>query len=209
LTHYIEELPSFFNIEKEQSDTPETQLWSITGSVKAASGKEPGILNEKLGKPTDFSRWFAETRIWSPWLAPRQGREKFEPDKDAILTAFERKDGSHLVILAVSGMKDVLTVFRHDFDGRIVISSQNDREEEGVFSLIAAVGKTLENAVAATMYHARKIVMRYEEMEGQLDAEHQALMKDFKPEWLENWCKYLMGSRRYQQRLQLTRTSHR
>ncbi|KAH3950293.1 hypothetical protein HBI81_245810 [Parastagonospora nodorum] len=187
LTHYIEELPSSLSIQKEQSDTPETQLWSITGSVKAASGKEPGMLNEKLGKPTDFSRWFAETRIWSPWLAPRQGKEKFQPDKDAILTAFERKDGSHLVILAVSGMKDVLTVFRHDFDGRIVISSQNDREEEGVFSLIAAVGKTLENAVAATMYHARKIVMRYEEMEGQLDAEYQALMKDFKPEWLENW----------------------
>jgi hypothetical protein len=159
--------------------------------VKAASGKEPGILNERLGKPTDFSRCFAETRIWSPWLAPRQGKDVFQPDKDAVLTAFERKDGSHLVILAVSGMKDVLTIFRHDFDGRMVIHSQNDREEDGEFDLIAAVGKTLESAVAATMYHARKIVMRYELAEGQIDAEHEVLLKDFKPQWLENWCECL------------------
>ncbi|KAF1913813.1 raffinose synthase protein-like protein Sip1 [Ampelomyces quisqualis] len=187
LTQYIEELPSFLNISEEQSDSPETKLWSITGLVKAASGKEPGFLNEKLGKPTNFSRWFAVTRLWSPWLAPRQGRDKFQPDKDAILTAFERKDGSHLVVLAVSGIKDVLTIFRHDGDGKIVINSENDREQDGTLNIVAAVGKTLEHAVAAVMYYARKIVTQYEVAEGQINAEHEALMKDFKPQWLENW----------------------
>jgi hypothetical protein len=189
LTHYIEELPPFINIAKEQSETPDTSLWSITGPVKAASGKEPGVLNEKFGKPTDFSRWFAVTRLWSPWLAPRQGKDKFQPDKDAILVAFERKDGSHLVVLAVSGIKDVLTIFRHDGEGRMVMNSQNDREEEGVLNIIAAVGKTLENATAAAMYHARKLITQYEAATGQMDAEHEALLKDFKPQWLENWCK--------------------
>lgn len=194
MAHYIEELPSFFNVEEEKSDTPDTKLWSLTGQVNAASGKKPGYCNEKLGLPTDFSRWFAVTRIWSPWLAPRQGKGKFQPDKDAILTAFERKDGSHLVIIAVSGMNDVLTIFRHDGEGRVVVNSQNDREKEGVVNLIAAVGKTLENAVAAVMYHARKIVTRYEASQGQIDAEYQALLDGFKPQWLENWCKYISCS---------------
>ncbi|KAL5117678.1 hypothetical protein ACEQ8H_004426 [Pleosporales sp. CAS-2024a] len=187
IAYYIEGLPSSLSIAKEPSDTPETQLWSLTGTVEPASGKKPAILNQTLGKPTDFSRWFAEVRIWSPWLAPRQGKDTFQPDKDAILVAFERTDGSHLALLAVSGIKDVLTIFRHDFNGRIVIHSQNDREEEGSFNLIAAVGKTLESAVAATMYHARNLVMRYEAAKGQMDAEHEALMKDFNPQWLENW----------------------
>jgi hypothetical protein len=189
LTHYIDELPPFLTITKEQSDTPDCQLWSMTAPVQAASGKEPGILAKNLGKPTNFSRWFAVTRIWSPWLAPRQGKDTFAPDKDVILTAFERKDGSHLVVLAVSGLNDVLTIFRHDGNGRVLIHSQNDREHEGVANLIAAAGKTLEEAVAAVMYHARKIVTRYGAATGQVDKEYQALLDGFKPQWLENWCK--------------------
>jgi hypothetical protein len=106
-----------------------------------------------------------------------------------MLAAFERKDGSHLVVIAVSGMKDVLTIFRHDGEGRIVVHAQNDREEDGVVNLIAAVGKTFETAMAAVMYHARKIVTRYEAAEGQTEAEYQALLDGFKPQWLENWCK--------------------
>ncbi|KAF2823401.1 glycoside hydrolase [Ophiobolus disseminans] len=187
LSYYIEELPSFLEIVREQSDTPECLLWSLIAQVQAASGTEPGHLNENLGLPTNFSRWFALTRIWSPWLAPRQGKDNFEPDKDAIIAAFERKDGSHLVVLAVSGINDVLTTFRHDGNGRVLICSQNDREQEGVVNLVAAVGKTLESAVAATMYHARKIVTRYETITGQVDAEYQALIDGFKPQWLENW----------------------
>jgi hypothetical protein len=45
----------------------------------------------------------------------------------------------------------------------------------------------LENAVAAVMYHARKIIMQYEASAGQADAEYQALLDGFKPQWLENW----------------------
>ncbi|KAF1841878.1 glycoside hydrolase family 36 protein [Cucurbitaria berberidis CBS 394.84] len=187
LTHYIDGLPPSLTIEKEQSDTDNTLLWSIAGPVNAASGKTPGFSNEKLGKPTNLSRWFAVVRLWSPWIAPRQGKDKFQPDKEAILTAFERHDGSHLVVLAVSGMDDVLTTLHHDGDGRIVLNSQNDREQEGIVRLIAAVGKSLEDAVAAVMYHARKLVMKYEAASGETDAEIQALTDGFKPEWLENW----------------------
>jgi hypothetical protein len=176
-------------IDKEASDTPETRLWSVTAPVSAAYGQNPGILTATLGLPTKFSRWFAVTRLWSPWIGPRQGRDKFQPDKEAILTAFEREDGSHLVVLAISGVEDVSSIFSHNGEGRIVIKSQNDREQEGLVRIVAAAGKTLESAVAASMYHARKIVTQYEVATGEIDAEYQALIDGFKPEWLENWCK--------------------
>ncbi|KAF1832731.1 glycoside hydrolase [Decorospora gaudefroyi] len=187
LTHYLEGLPPFLTISKEQSDTPNTNLWSLTYPVNRASGESPGRSSEKLGRPTDPSRWFAEVRLWAPWLAPRQGKDRFQPDKEAILAAFERHDGSHLVLLAVSGVDEVLTTLNHDGDGSIVMNSNNDSEKEGTVRIIAAVGKDLESAIAASMYYARKLVMAYEESTGQVDAEMKALIDGFKPQWLENW----------------------
>ena len=187
LTHYIEGLPPYLQIVDEKSDTPETRLWTITSPVNAASGTASGYSNNKLGRPTSYLRWFALVRLWSPWLAPRQGRGIFRPDKEAVLTAFQRDDGTHLVIVAVSGVDDVLTCLHHDGDENIVISSRNDGEDDGYARLIASVGNTLENAIAAAMYHARKIVQRYEVASGEYDAEMKALVDGVKPEWLENW----------------------
>jgi hypothetical protein len=187
LTHYLNDLPPFLTISKEQSDTPNTFLWSLTYPVEAASGKTPGHSSEKLGKPTNLSRWFAEIRLWGPWLAPRQGKDRFQPDKEAVLAAFERHDGSHLVLLAVSGVDEVLTTLNHDSDGRIVMNSNNDSSKEGTVRIIAAVGKNLEDAIAASMYHARKLVMAYSEATGQVNEEMKTLLDDLKPQWLENW----------------------
>jgi hypothetical protein len=189
LTHYIDGLPSYLQISKEQSESPETLLWSITSPVNAASGSTSGYSSNALGRPTDFTRWFALVRLWSPWLAPRQGKTRFQPDKDAILATFEREDGSHLVILAVSGVDDVLTTLGHNGEGRVVIQSRNDSEEDGISRLVAAVGKDLNHAIAAVMYHARKVVMKYSVGAEEAEAEFKALADDFKPEWLENWCK--------------------
>ncbi|KAF1942148.1 glycoside hydrolase [Clathrospora elynae] len=187
LTYYLDHLPPFLTISKEQSDTPDTLLWSITYPVNAASGKTPGHSSEKLGRPTNLSRWFAEIRLWGPWIAPRQGKERFQPDKEAILAAFERHDGSHLVVLAVSGVDEVLTTMNHDGDGMIVMNSNNDSKKDGIVRVVAAVGKKLEDAVAASMYYARKLVMAYDASTGEIDTEMKALIDDFKPQWLENW----------------------
>jgi hypothetical protein len=188
LTNYIDHLPASLTINKERSETPNTVLWSITNPVSAASGNSPGYSENKLGKPVEYARWFALVRLWSPWLAPRQGKGRFQPDKEAILTSFEREDGSHLVIVAVSGVDDVLTTLGHDGEGAIVIHSQNDGTKDGVSRLVAAVGKSLEHGIAAAMYHARKLVMKYETASDEVEAEFKTLAKDFKPEWLENWC---------------------
>lgn len=195
LSNYIEGLPAFVKINKEQSDTPNTLLWSIASRANAASGKIQGFSSEKLGTPTNLSRWFALVRLWAPWIAPRQGKDTFAPDKEGVLAAFERHDGSHLVLLAVSGLDDVLTLLTHDGNGNIVAKSVNDSEKVGTCQIIAAVGKTSEDAVAAAMYHARKLVQKYEVVSGELAAETKALADNFKPEWLENWCKCLLLSK--------------
>jgi len=185
--NYIDELPPFVTISKELSDTPNTMLWSITSPVNAASGKTPGKSSEKLGIPLNLSRWFSLVRLWGPWIAPRQGKEIFQPDKEAIMAAFERHDGFHLIILAVSGIDDVLTTLNHDGNGRITFDTQNDAEQEGVTQLIAAVGQSSEDAVAAAMYYARKLVMKYAMASGELNAEMNTLAAGFKPKWLQSW----------------------
>lgn len=187
LTHYISGLPPYLQIQKEKSEAPDTLLWSLTSPVNAASDNASGYSNNKLGRPTSFSRWFSLVRLWSPWLAPRQGKENFRPDKEAVLAAFQRDDGTHLVVLAVSGVDDVLTTLHHDGDDNVTINSRNDSENDGVARLIVSVGKSLEHATAAVMYHARKLVLKYEAASGEFAAEVNALNEDFKPEWLENW----------------------
>jgi hypothetical protein len=187
LSYYIDGLHPYLEIEKETSDTPETNLWTVTCPVNAASGKSYGHQNTKLGRPKDFGRWFALVRLWTPWLAPRQGKYTFAPDKESILATFQRVDGSHLVVLALSGVEDVLTTLTHDGDGSIVIDSHNDSEKVGHARLVVAVGNSLEPAIAATMYYARRLVMRYEAASGEAVAEEKALMKDYNPQWLENW----------------------
>ena len=187
LTYYIDGLPPYLQIVKERSDTPETLLWSITSPVNSASGKVSGYSNNTLGRPTSYHRWFALIRLWSPWLAPRQGKETFRLDKEAILATFQRDDGTHLVILAISGVDDVLTCFYHDGTGSVTINSRNDSEKDGVAKVIAAVGKSLESSIAAAIYHARKVVQKYEVDSGEYDAEMKALVDGVRPEWLENW----------------------
>jgi hypothetical protein len=184
---YFDRLPAYLNIQQETSDTPDTVLWTVTSPVSAASGKDSGYANNKLGRPLSFSRWFALVRLWSPWLAPRQGVGAFKPDKEAVLAAFERSDGTHLVVLALSGIDDILTCLQHDGNGCMLINSRNDREEDGHAKLVVAVGRSVDDAVAATMYHARKIVMSYEAASGQLTEEFKALTENLKPEWLEDW----------------------
>jgi hypothetical protein len=67
-------------------------------------------------------RWFALIRIWTPWLAPRQGQSHFELDKEAIVCSFlERLGGRHIVLLAVSGVDDVITTFKSDPEGNVTL----------------------------------------------------------------------------------------
>lgn len=166
----------------------DVQLWSISAPISAAEGKASAFAKISLGTPRSFTRWFSLVRIWVPWVAPRHGQGDFSPDEDVLLCSFLRWDGLHLVLLAVSGVDDVLTVLKSDGQGNVIISSRNDSTKEGQIRVIAAVGKTFESANAAVWYHARKLIHGDEYMSGQEQAEAEALAEDgADAEWLENW----------------------
>ena len=156
--------------------------------MKAAKGETSGWTETSLGIPRSFTRWFALVRIWSPWLAPRHGKGTFQPTEDTILCSFLRWDGLHLVLLAVSGIDDVLTVFKHDGHGNVVASSRNDNPKEGQTRIVAAVAPTFESANAAVMYHARKLISDDQYMSKEIKAEMKvASENDVRAEWMENW----------------------
>lgn len=71
---------------------------------------------------TDDARWFALVRIWTPWLAPRQGKNKFGLDKEAVTCSFLSSDGKHIVLLGISGVDNVMSVFESDDEGNVILN---------------------------------------------------------------------------------------
>ena len=188
LRDYLKDYDEGLSVVRVASDTPDTQLWSITSPVAKAEGKISGYTDISLGTPRSYTRWFSLVRIWSPWLAPRHGQGNFAPTEDAVLASFLRWDGLHLVILAVSGIEDVLTIVKHDGNGNVIAHSRNDNEEKGTLQVVVAVGRTFETANAAVMYHARKLVQGDQYMSGQTKDEMKAQIDNgVRPEWMENW----------------------
>lgn len=188
LGDYLKDYSSNLRVHSVPSEAIDTQLWFITTSVQAAQKKVSGYSNVSLGTPCSFTRWFSLVRIWTPWLAPRHGQAIFSPTEDAVLCSFLRWDGLHLVLLAVSGVDDDLTVFKPDGHGNVIISTRNDSTEKGLARVLAAVGKTFESATAAVMYHARKLVNGDESDDFQEKAETKVTTDDkVKVDWMEYW----------------------
>ncbi|KAB8337026.1 hypothetical protein FH972_021330 [Carpinus fangiana] len=173
------------------SETPQTIVWSIEASASPAQGNSSGWSNHTLGTPTRLNRWFALVRLWSPWLAPRQGRGPNFAEKDALLYAFQRRDGLHVVVLALSSIDDIVTVLQDD-KGKINLFVRNDRKEQGTAKAVVTLSSSFDNALAAAMYHARHTVSQ----PIQLPEEHKALLREItgnqkskgvKVNWVENW----------------------
>lgn len=189
LGFYFENTSGDLKFSKESSDTPETSVWSLTGTVDGATNTASGHTTHLLGKPRNSAKWFALVRIWSPWLAPRQGDGDFSPDKEVVLASFLRQDGYHVVVLALSGIDDVLTLLNHDKSGGVTINARNDSPSPGTARVIVAVGRSFETANSAAMYFARRLVTKYEVVNGQIQAEIDALTQgdDVNVTWLERW----------------------
>lgn len=187
LSDFFTGIGSGLKVSRERSDTPDASLFSVNGSVKAASGDESGISTHSLGTPIDSTRWMSLVRLWTPWLAPRQGQGKFSPDKDAVLASFLRSDGLHVVCLAISGVDDVLSVLKHDGNGNVILQGRNDRETEGTSQVLVAVADSFDVANAAVMYHARNIVTNSSAADKVKSEELKLMENNVKPEWLEEW----------------------
>ena len=189
LGSYFHNLNPAFKVTSLPSEVSDTELWSLeTLASSANEGGKSKLTSTILGKPSSWSKWFALVRIWSPWLAPRHGKERFEINEEGVLCSFLRYDGLHLVLLALSGIEDVLTLFKHGDKGDVVVNAYNDSLDQGKVQIIAAVGKSFAEANAACIYHARKAVKEgitiHPELVKQLG---QIPDENEKAEWIENW----------------------
>ncbi|KAM0717139.1 hypothetical protein Q7P37_006991 [Cladosporium fusiforme] len=186
LKHFFTDLSSDIQIKTERPETDDTLLYSLTCPVRPAEGKDSGWSHHRIGKATQLSRWFSLVRLWTPWLAPRQGKTHFSIDKDGVLVSFCRTDGMHVVCLAISGVKDVLTTFFSDDDGNLIIKGRNDKLEAGNSTVLVAVADSFEVANCAVMYHARKVVA--DNGSAAVQQSVDALMDEkVRPQWLEEW----------------------
>jgi hypothetical protein len=186
LKHFFSGLSSDIKVKSERPDTDNTLLYSLTCPVNPAKDQDSGWSHHQIGKASQLSRWFSLVRLWSPWLAPRQGKTDFKLDKDGVLVSFLRTDGMHVVCLAISGVQDVLTTFFNDDDGNLIIKGRNDREETGTSRVLVAVAESFEVANSAVMYHARKVIA--DDGSDTAQKEVDALMDEkVRPEWLEEW----------------------
>jgi Raffinose synthase or seed imbibition protein Sip1 len=189
------------------SEVPEARLYSIDSSqpIPNSADKNTKTETKVLGKVTLLLRFFAIVRIWTPWLAPRHGEGNFNITEDAMLLSFLRSDGLHVVLLAVNGVDDILTLFKSNEAGEIVVAARNDTGKDGKFRLIAATAWDFEIANAAAMCELRKVVRQsvmYQEAASQLpthirsestESGYQLITNPESrepaptPEWLATW----------------------
>lgn len=190
LKDYFNNLNPELEIDELESEN-DVGVYSILSRVDGAKGDESGFSSYRFGIPAGFSRFFALVRLWAPWLAPRHGREKFQIDKDAIMLSFLHHDGTHIVLLALSGVGDTLNYFTSSGDGSIVFNSKNDSEILGTGRIIITHGSTFEETMAAAMYEARKVVIAHpgghDDWGKWANQEIATLEKEIKPQWLEEW----------------------
>ncbi|KAJ1327702.1 raffinose synthase [Microdochium nivale] len=170
-------------VKSALSQSPGTQLWEIRADVHAAEHGNSVFstieLGHAWGKP---HRWFALARLWSPWLVPRHGKGTFDLDCDALMSAFLGPQGLHLVLLGISDVNNVTALLRGSKAGSIEIRLRNDNRSASMGTIVAVVGKTFENALAAAMYHARGLSTRME-----TDGRVELASSGVQPQWLESW----------------------
>ncbi|OLN82928.1 putative galactinol-sucrose galactosyltransferase 6 [Colletotrichum chlorophyti] len=184
----VADLNPAWKVKSLMSQCPGTRLWTAETAVDAVDGDESKVADIALGVPWGgFLRWFALVRIWTPWLAPRHGKTSFHLDKDAVLCSFLGPNGKHLVFLAVSGINNVLSVFRADESGRLSVHARNDGTAPEPARILVATGDNFESANAAVMYQARNYVIQEKKASDELLAEMKALEEGVKPEWMQNW----------------------
>ncbi|KAI1951005.1 hypothetical protein LOZ57_001554 [Ophidiomyces ophidiicola] len=156
IADFIENLDQRLNVQNLLSEAPGAALWSITGNIGPAVDAKSRHVILPLGLPKDFVRNFSLVRIWTPWLAPRHGMGTYRLTEDAILSSFLRKDGLCLVLLAISGPTNILTVLRSTESGEVIISAKNDDNEESEAKVLASAAPSFDVAIASVMYEARK-----------------------------------------------------
>jgi len=103
------------------------------------------------------------------------------------MCSFLSPEGKHLVLLAVSGVHNVLTLLRSSDAGRVFLRIRNDSIWEETATVIAAVGDSFNNANAAAMYHARSVASPAAGIGASVDEEMKSIRGDVGAMWLQEW----------------------
>ncbi|XP_044719965.1 raffinose synthase or seed imbibition protein sip1 domain-containing protein [Hirsutella rhossiliensis] len=188
LPSLIPDLNDDWKVSSHASHSPLTQLWSLEVAIPPATSEESAFADTAIGTPWgSYLRWFALVRVWSPWLAPRQGKTHFAPDKDAILCSFLSSKGESLVFLAFSELGSALTTFRNTDTGGVSVHARNDETTKGKAIILVSQGHDFEQAVAAVMHHARDLATRARTATEEVYEESEWQKKDANLEWQQNW----------------------
>lgn len=132
--------------------------FQVSAKVEAARGDTRGFACYNLGIAVGCTRWAALVRHRIAWLGPRHGSHTFSFDRDAIMVSFLRDDGLSVVILAVSGIRDVVTTLQADHEGNLLMQVSNDGECTDQGHVLIAAACTHECALAEVMHRARTLV---------------------------------------------------
>ncbi|KAE8355622.1 hypothetical protein BDV28DRAFT_128553 [Aspergillus coremiiformis] len=195
LGKYFDRLSPDLDVESRRSEAPGSSLWHLSGKANPAQEGQSGLTHVVLGMPFQTIRYFALVRVWTPWLGPRHGGGNFRLTEDAILCSFLQGNGEHVVLLAVSGINDTLTVLRSGENGEVIIKSQNDNTVASKFQVLAATASNFEVAMSAVIYEARKLVRPYgtENTDriptpvSPLEDDIVFVEKDPEAQWLSEW----------------------
>ncbi|KAF2664962.1 glycoside hydrolase [Microthyrium microscopicum] len=187
--YYLTKQDPAIEAEQMAAQTPDTLLWSLTAPVDAAQGDVSTISQYRFGLATNFTRWFATTRLMTTWFRPRHGKHKFFTDnQDAVCIAFLRNDGLSVVVLGLSGIDDTGALFTYDADGYVVLKARNDGTQAAHAKVLVSVAPTFELANAAVMYEARSLSRAAQTDVMALEQQIQGMnLKDVDAQWLEEW----------------------
>ncbi|PNY24554.1 galactinol-sucrose galactosyltransferase 6, partial [Tolypocladium capitatum] len=196
----IPDLDGEWKVSSCMSQSSQSQLWTLEVTIPRAYGDTSTFKDVEIGTPwgsylsrippfteADRGRWFAIVRLWSPWLAPRQGKTHFSLDKGAILCSFLSHQGKSLVLLAVSGIGNVLTTLHNTEIGSVSVHARNDGASDETVLVLVSESNDFEHAVASVMYHARTLVSQAKHESPEWENDMKSLTKRVKPEWKENW----------------------
>lgn len=163
------------------SNIADTQLihLSITAPVKS-----PELTSVSLGKPVDLVQWISLERLMAFWMEPNQGRTLLNTPRDSFFVAYMREDGTHVVLLPISGLKDDCSVVlkTDEKTGNLVMHTKNDGQTEGTGLVILGRGRSLASAVDAVFASTRTLFQR--------DAfltKEDCQEKQVDPQWFEDW----------------------
>lgn len=172
---------SAIRFEDVNSSVPDTQLLSI--SVEAPV-KSPELTSISLGKPKGLVQWLSLERLMSFWMEPNQGRKLLNTPRDSFLIAFMREDGTHVVLLPISGMKDECQVWlkTDEKSGSLMMHTKNDNDKAGLGRVILGRGTTLSPTVDAVFAYTRSLFQNDYAMTKQ---ECEPVKVD--PQWFEDW----------------------